>query len=87
MAESNKHVKAFKHYRHGIQLNMFMLFRHIKLIFQPMHVHVSVWLTSLHHNTYASMHVHGIQTNQNPNGHKRYKTNNIKQNREIETQG
>ena len=44
-------------------------------------------LTSLHHSTYASMHVHGIQTNQNPNGHKRYKTKNIKQNRETETQG
>ena len=56
-----------------------MLFRHIKLIFQTMHVHVSAWLTSLHHNTYASMyvhihiHVHGIQANQIPNKHKEIK--------------
>ena len=33
------------------------------------------------------MHVHGIQINQNPNRHKRYKTNKTKQNREIDTQG
>jgi len=35
-----------------------MLFNENKLIFKPMHVHVNAWLTSLHHSTYASMHVH-----------------------------
>ena len=75
--ESNKHVKASKHHKHGIQPNTFMLFRHIKSIFQPMYVHVSAWLTSLLHSTYASMHVHihmhvyGIQINQNLNRNKR----------------
>ena len=56
----------------GIAFNprIFMLFNQDKLIFKLMHVHVNVWLTSLHHNTNASMHVHfhmhvhGIPTNQ-----------------------
>ena len=74
---------------------IFISFNQDKFIFKPMHVHMNAWftlLTSLYHSTYASMnvyfhvHVHGIQTNQNPNRHQKGKTSKTKQrNRDSRT--
>ena len=53
--------KVSKHQGKDKQASIFMFINQNKIIFKSMHVHVNVLLTlltSLHHNTYASMHVH-----------------------------
>ena len=94
MEKSSKYVKASRHQGHGIRLSIH--------VHHPYHTHQpnacscdNAWLTlliSLHHSTCASMHVyihmhvHGIQTNQDPNRQKRDKTNKTKPHRETQTQ-
>ena len=88
--------KVSKHQGKDKQASILMFINQNKIIFKLMHVHVNVsltlltLLTSLHHNTYATMHVHihmhahSRQTNQNPNWHKGDETRKIEKQRLID---
>jgi len=88
--------KVFKHQgkdkQASIFIFIFIFINQNNIIFKSMHVHVNAWLTlltSLHHNTYVSMHghihmhTHSKQINQNPNWNKGDETSKTKQNREV----
>ena len=87
MSKVSKHQGKDKH------ASIFIFINQNKIIFKLMHVHVNVLLTlftSLHHNTYALMHVHihmhahSRQTNQNPKWHKGDETRKTKKQRLID---
>ena len=64
-----------------------MLIKRNNAIFKSMHVHVNArltLLTSLYHITYALMHVHCKQKNQNPTSIKE-RNKQTKQSMEVET--
>ena len=84
--------KVFKHQGKDKQANIFIFINQNNIIFKSMHVHVNAWLTlltSLHHNTYVSIHVHihlhthSKQINLNPNWNTSDETSKTKQNKEV----